>query len=122
MMKTYLAQVEGDIDDEAIDKLNTGITLKDGPACAINAHRVDCPATLWARTPPVRFRKQVPTSWIELSLTEGRNRQVRRMSAAVNFPTLRLIRTAIGPYSVWSLPCGGVSYTDASDLKMRGSD
>lgn len=122
MMKTYLAQVEGDIDDEAIDKLNTGITLKDGPARAINAHRVDCPATLWPRTPPVRFRKQVPTSWIELSLTEGRNRQVRRMSAAVDFPTLRLIRTAIGPFSVWPLPSGESTYTDASALDLRGGD
>ena len=124
MMKTYLAQVEGNIDDEAIDKLNTGITLKDGPARAINAHRVDCPATLWPRTPPVRFRKQVPTSWIELSLTEGRNRQVRRMSAAVNFPTLRLIRTAIGPFSVWPLHSGEFTYTDtdAIALNMRDGD
>lgn len=117
MMKTYLAQVEGEIDDKALQQLNTGVTLKDGPACAINAHRVECPAALWSRTPPVRFRKQVPTSWIELSLTEGRNRQVRRMSAAVNFPTLRLIRTAIGPFSVWPLTSGDFTYADASSLK-----
>lgn len=116
MMKTYLAQVEGEIDDKALQQLNTGVTLKDGPACAINAHRVECPAGLWSRTPPVRFRKQVPTSWIELSLTEGRNRQVRRMSAAVNFPTLRLIRTAIGPFSVWPLASGDFTYADASSL------
>lgn len=116
MMKTYLVQVDGDIDDEALHRLNTGVTLKDGPAQAINARRVDCPDALWARTPPVRFRKHLPTSWIELSLLEGRNRQVRRMSAAVNFPTLRLVRTAIGPISVWPLASGGFTYADASSL------
>ena len=116
MMKTYLVQVEGDINDTALHRLNSGVTLKDGPAVAVNAHRVDCPAALWSRTPPVRFRKQVPTSWMELSLTEGRNRQVRRMSAAVGFPTLRLVRTAIGPFSVWSLDSGGFTYSDASAL------
>ena len=117
MQKTYLVQVDGDIDEEALHHLNTGVTLKDGPAQAINAHRVDCPNALWSRTPPVRFRKHLPTSWIELSLLEGRNRQVRRMCAAVNFPTLRLIRTAIGPFSVWPLASGEFSYADASSLK-----
>lgn len=116
MIKTYLVQVDGDIDDNAVAKLNQGITLKDGPANTINARRVECPQMLWPRMPPVRFRKKLPTSWIELGLSEGRNRQVRRMTAAVGFPTLRLIRCAIGGFSVWPLAPGEHAYADGKSL------
>ena len=116
MTKKYLVQVDGDIDSTALIALNHGFALKDGPAVAINARRVECPQTLWPRTPPVRFRKSLPTSWIELGLREGRNRQVRRMTAAVGFPTLRLVRTAIGTCSVWPLAPGEHAYADANSL------
>ncbi|WP_417270596.1 pseudouridine synthase [Celeribacter sp.] len=106
MPKTYLAQVEGDIDAAAIAALRTGVTLKDGPTRPARARRVDEPDWLWPRTPPVRYRKSVPDSWVELTITEGRNRQVRRMTAHVGFPTLRLIRVAIGPYTLDSLNSG----------------
>ncbi len=106
LTKRYLAQVEGDITSAALKRLCQGIKLKDGPAKAVNAEQVDEPDALWPRHPPIRKRLTVPTSWIEITLDEGRNRQVRRMSAAINFPTLRLIRTHIGPYCVWSLNPG----------------
>lgn len=97
--KTYLVQVEGDIDEAAISQLNKGVELKDGPTLPARARRVSTPK-LWPRTPPVRERKSVPDSWLELSIREGRNRQVRRMTAAVGFPTLRLVRTRIGDWSL----------------------
>lgn len=104
--KTYLVQVEGLPDDAALHALAQGITLKDGPTRPARARRIDDPAWLWPRTPPVRFRKSVPDSWIELTITEGRNRQVRRMTAHVGHPTLRLIRTAIGDWSLAGLASG----------------
>lgn len=104
--KTYLAQVEGEIDPMALLRLAQGISLKDGPARALDAHRVDEPDRLWDREPPIRYRKNRPTSWLQLTLQEGRNRQVRRMTAAVGFPTLRLIRTHIGSVSVWTIKPG----------------
>lgn len=116
MIKRYLVQVDGEITDAALALLNNGIELKDGSARAIDAQRINCPDKLWPRTPPVRFRKHIPTSWIELGLDEGRNRQVRRMSAAVGFPTLRLIRTAIGTCSVWQLAPGTSKYADIDVL------
>ena len=118
LTKTYLVQVDGEIDDAALAHLNQGIKLKDGPAKAMNAKRVDCPSNLWPRDPPVRFRQHIPTSWIELGLREGRNRQVRRMTAAVGFPTLRLIRTAIGACSVWHLASGQHEYRQSSTLAL----
>jgi 23S rRNA pseudouridine2457 synthase len=102
LWKTYLVQVEGTVDDDAITQLSRGVTLNDGltlPASARHAH----PPTLWHRDPPVRVRKTVPDSWLELSIREGRNRQVRRMTAAVGFPTLRLVRTTIGEWSLEDL-------------------
>lgn len=106
LTKRYLVQVDGDIDEQALQQLRRGVRLKDGPARATRVRQVDEPAGLWDRDPPIRVRQNIPTSWIEISLQEGRNRQVRRMTAAVNFPTLRLIRTHIGPHEVWSLASG----------------
>ena len=104
--KTYLAQVDGSITAAALQSLMQGVQLKDGPARALSACKVDEPDWLWPRQPPIRVRKAIPTSWVELVLTEGRNRQVRRMTAATGFPTLRLIRTAIGPCTVSGLDNG----------------
>lgn len=104
--KSYLVQVEGIPDDAALHALATGITLKDGPTRPATARRVDPPDWLWPRTPPVRYRKSVPDSWLELTITEGRNRQVRRMTAHVGHPTLRLIRVAIGDWRLGDLAPG----------------
>ena len=102
LWKTYLVQVEGTLDDAAIARLTRGVTLNDGPTLPANARRAH-PPSLWQRDPPVRVRKTVPDSWLELSIREGRNRQVRRMTAAVGFPTLRLVRTTIGEWSLEDL-------------------
>lgn len=106
MPKRYWAQVDGEVTNDALAKLCKGVMLKDGPTKPAEARRLDAPA-LWDRTPPIRFRKSVPTSWIELTIREGRNRQVRRMTAAVGFPTLRLVRVAIGEYELGKLRTGG---------------
>lgn len=103
--KTYLVQVEGEIDEAALASLRQGIHLKDGPTRPATAHGVSEPE-LWPRQPAVRYRAHIPTSWLSLSISEGRNRQVRRMTAAVGFPTLRLIRSAIGPWQLDGLGPG----------------
>jgi 23S rRNA pseudouridine2457 synthase len=100
--KTYLVQVEGEVNEKAIQQLISGVELKDGPTLPARARRVPTPS-LWERTPPVRTRKTVPDSWLELSIREGRNRQVRRMTAKVGFPTLRLVRTRIADWSLEDL-------------------
>lgn len=105
MPKTYWAQVEGDIPADAIDQLSRGVNLKDGPTRPAKVRKMDAP-NLWPRTPPVRHRETVPTSWIELTISEGRNRQVRRMTAAVGYPTLRLIRYRIGDWTLDTLQPG----------------
>lgn len=104
--KTYCVQVDGVITDAAIQRLQNGVQLKDGPTRPARARRIDPPDWLWPRTPPVRFRREQPTSWLELTITEGRNRQVRRMTAEVGFPTLRLIRWSIGNWTLESLAPG----------------
>ena len=106
MEKTYWVQVEGEPDDAALAQLRLGVVLNDGPTRPARARRMDAPAGLWERDPPVRFRQSIPTNWIELVISEGRNRQVRRMTAAVGYPTLRLVRAAIGPYSLEGLGVG----------------
>jgi 23S rRNA pseudouridine2457 synthase len=104
--KTYWAQVEGEISEEALRKLRAGVLLKDGLTRPARAERMPEPSSLWPRDPPVRYRKSIPTSWISLTITEGRNRQVRRMTAAVGHPTLRLIRHTIGPWTIADLKPG----------------
>lgn len=100
--KTYWAQLEGTIDEAALDKLRNGIELKDGRTAPAKAQVIDEPE-LWPRVPPVRERKLIPTCWLELTITEGKNRQVRRMTAAAGFPTLRLIRVQIGDWKLEQL-------------------
>jgi 23S rRNA pseudouridine2457 synthase len=103
--KTYLVQVEGEIADAALDALRRGVILNDGPTRSAEAERIDAP-DLWPRTPPVRFRKTVPDQWLRLTIREGRNRQVRRMTAAVGLPTLRLVRWAIGGWTLEGIASG----------------
>jgi len=106
LAKRYRVQVEGDPTDQALEPLRRGIVLNDGPARPVPARVIPEPAGLWPRDPPIRSRKAIPTAWIELELNEGRNRQVRRMTAAVGLPTLRLIRWAVGPWTVDGLAPG----------------
>ena len=109
--KVYWVQVEREPTEEALQMLARGVPLKDGPTRPAKVRRIPDPA-LWPRDPPVRFRKSVPTAWLELTITEGRNRQVRRMTAHVGFPTLRLVRQAIGPYVLGDLAPGAWKLLD----------
>lgn len=103
--KTYWVQVEGTAGDDAVRQLARGVRLKDGLTRPARCRVMDAPE-LWPRVPPVRFRKTIPTSWLELSIAEGRNRQVRRMTAAVGLPTLRLVRVRIGDWQLGDLSLG----------------
>lgn len=103
--KTYWVQVEGLISDEAISRLRDGVELKDGMTRPAKVTLIDEPV-IWERVPPIRKRLHIPTSWLELKITEGRNRQVRRMTAATGFPTLRLIRYAVGAYTLKEIQPG----------------
>lgn len=105
MSKTYLVQVEGTPTDADLQPLRDGVTLKDGPTKPAQVRLID-PPTLWDRDPPVRFRKSVPDTWIEVTIAEGRNRQVRRMTAHIGFPTLRLVRWRIGNWTLDDIPSG----------------
>jgi len=104
-VKTYWVQVEGEPTDEALMALERGVRLKDGLTKPATAKRIETPE-VWDRTPPIRERKSIPTTWIALSISEGRNRQVRRMTAKVGFPTLRLIRYSIGSWSIDGIESG----------------
>ena len=104
--KTYLVHVEGTSSEDALDRLRRGVDLKDGRTLPAEARAIEPPPWLWPRTPPVRFRKTVPDGWLELTIREGRNRQVRRMTAAVGLPTLRLVRVSIGSYALDGLAPG----------------
>ncbi len=103
--KTYWAQVEKIPDDNALKMLRRGVRLKDGVTKPASARLIDEP-DIWPRNPPIRERQSIPTAWIELSISEGKNRQVRRMTAAVGYPTLRLIRVSVGPWNVEGLAPG----------------
>ena len=106
MEKTYLAQVEGVVSEAALAALRAGVRLKDGPTLPARARSVETPAGLWPRVPPIRLRQIVPDGWIELTIREGRNRQVRRMCAAVGLPCLRLIRWRVGDWTIDGLEPG----------------
>ncbi len=119
LVKTYWVQVDGDITDDAIAQLQSGVLLKDGKTQPAQAQRMQEPKNLWQRNPPVRFRANIPTSWLSLRITEGKNRQVRRMTAAVGFPTLRLIRYAIGDITLEHLASGAYRQMDEAALRTK---
>ncbi len=114
--RTYLAQVERIPDAPALERLRSGVALSDGPTRPVEVALLDHDPALPDRAPPIRFRKAVPTAWLELVLREGRNRQVRRMTAAVGHPTLRLVRIAIGPVTLGSLAPGSWRWLDPKEL------
>lgn len=116
--KTYWVQVEGEISDEALKTLRQGVELKDGLTKPAEAERMAEP-NVWERVPPVRHREAIPTSWLSLQIREGKNRQVRRMTAAVGFPTLRLIRYAIGPYTLENTGTGQWNYVEPTDNLLK---
>ena len=116
MPKTYWVQVEGTPGDAALQALRAGVQLNDGITLPAQAQLISEPPALWPRTPPVRVRQSIPTAWLELCITEGRNRQVRRMTAAVGLPCLRLIRSSIGPYNLDGLAPAAYDWVVAPDV------
>lgn len=116
--KHYWVQVEGQISSKALQQLEAGITLKDGPAKAISAKAIE-PPSIWPRNPPIRYRASVADSWVSITIAEGRNRQVRRMTAAVGFPTLRLIRYQIGMWEIANTPSGKYQTIELSAEQLK---
>lgn len=119
--KMYRAQVEGIPTDDALTQMRRGLDLGDFITRPCVVRRIEAPATIWQRDPPIRFRKSIPTSWLEIELTEGKNRQVRRMTAKIGTPTLRLIRMAIGPFSLDGLLPGAWRDVDPALMPGYGS-
>jgi len=119
--KTYWVQVEGIPDEAALDRLRAGIALADFTAQPAKVRRVDEPANLWTRDPPIRHRAAIPTAWLEIRIAEGKNRQVRRMTAAIGYPTLRLIRAAIGAATLDGLAPGAWRRIEGGYTDLQGS-
>lgn len=120
LVKTYWAQVEGVPDEAALDRLRAGIKLSDFTAQPAKVRLIDAPADLWERDPPIRFRAAIPTAWLEIRIAEGKNRQVRRMTAAIGYPTLRLIRAAIGAATLDGLALGQWRQINGSYQDLQG--
>ena len=117
MAKVYWAQVVGEPDEAAIDKLRRGVLLNDGLTRPAGVRKILEPEGLWPRDPPIRYRASIPTSWLEITLREGRNRQVRRMTASIGHPTLRLVRQAIGPWALDNMLPGEMRVLNLSDFE-----
>ena len=120
MEKTYWVQVEGEPDAPAFSRLATGVDLKDFRTRPAKVMRIEEPTGLWQRDPPIRYRAAIPTSWLSLSIREGKNRQVRRMCAAVGFPVLRLIRASVGPFALDALHPGEMKILSGQAVEAQG--